>query len=71
MLLPTVLLFCWELRFYDQIWSSVKLKHYAGNKLTKTEGGGGGGGGRNLMNNSWAIDLDDLNFFKLKIIWLK
>jgi hypothetical protein len=32
---------------------------------------GGGGGGRNLKNSSWAIDLDDFNFFKLKLIWLK
>ena len=31
----------------------------------------GAGGGRNLMNSSWAIDLDDLNFFKLKLIWLE
>ena len=64
MLLPTVLLFYWELSIYVRIWSSVKTRHYAGNIFAKTDKkGGSGGGSRNLMNSSWAIDLDDLNFF--------
>ena len=56
----------------EVMWSwNTMLGMNSQRQINKKEGGGGGGGGRNTMNSSWAIDLDDLNFFKLKLIWLK